>query len=181
MNMASLRAPTGVGRIMQMAWITPDLDRSLGQFKEIYGIGDFFVLKQSFQAEALGKKGEISIKFALANIEDMQLELIQPLGGVDSIYRDVLPTDGRHANVFHHVCVKIEGTLADWDAYVAGLGPNRPVVLTGDVGPGARFMYTDERDKLGIFVEHLWFGPELESYMAQNVPTYQAKYGRRGK
>ncbi|EQB05891.1 VOC family protein [Sphingobium baderi] len=162
-----------LGNIMQVAWVTPDLDRSLGQFKGIYRIPEFLVMEQRFPADVFGQAGEMSLRLALANVDHMQIELIQPLGGgVDSIYRDVLPADGGHANVFHHVCVKINGSLAEWDAHVAGLGPDQPIVYTGDVGPDARFLYTDQRDTLGIYVEHVWFGPDTEARMAA-VPTYR--------
>ena len=94
--------------------------------------------------------------------------------GIERIYSDVLPTDGRHANVFHHVCVKVEGTLEDWDTYFAALGPDRPVVYIGFV-EGARFCYTDERDTIGMYVEHIWFSPEVAAMMKASVPTYSSR------
>jgi len=162
-----------LGNIMQVAWITPDIDASIAQFKTIYRVPEFMVMDQTFPAYVLGEKGEMDLRIALANVDHMQLELIQPLGGgVDWIYRDVLPRDGSHANVFHHVCVRIEGSLEDWDAYLATLGRDRPVVYYGDVGAGCRFVFTDERQTLGMYVEHVWFSDETAAAMAASVPTY---------
>jgi len=162
-----------LANIMQIAWITPDMERSLEQFRSQYQVPEFLVTEHTFPAEVFGRQGEISLLVALANVDAMQLELIQPLGGNDSIYRDVLPADGSHANVFHHVCVRIEGSLEDWDVYLATLGPDRPVVYTGDVGPGCRFVYTDERSTIGMYVEHVWFSAETTAGMAAAVPTYR--------
>lgn len=164
-----------LGNIMQIAWVTPDLDRSLEQFREMYGVPEFLTMEQKFHAEMFGEKGEIYLCLALANVGDIQFELIEPLGGVDRIYREALPANGGHANVFHHVCVKVEGDLCDWDAHLAALGARRPVVYQGDIGPDARFVYTDERGTVGMYVEHVWFGPEMEARMTAMVPTYPTR------
>ena len=167
-------AGPALGGIMQVAWVTPDMDATIEQFRTMYRVPEFMVMEQSFPAEVFGEKGEMNLRIALANVDNMQLELIQPLGGdVDRIYRDVLPRDGSHANIFHHVCVRIEGSLEDWGAYLATLGLDRPVVYTGDVGPGCRFVYTDERKTLGMYVEHVWFSAETAASMAATVPTYR--------
>jgi hypothetical protein len=161
---------------MQLAWVTADLDRSLAQFRTLYGIPEFLVMEQKFPAEVFGETGEMHVRLALANVDNIQFELIEPLGGgVDSIYRDVLPRDGRHTNVFHHFCVKVQGDLSDWEAHVAAFGPQRPIAYVGDVGPDARFVYTDERPTVGAYVEHVWFGPELDAQMAAAIPTYRTR------
>ena len=168
--------PTALNGIMQLAWVTPDLDASIGQFGKLYGIPEFYQMEVDFPAVVFGESGSMSLRLALVNVDNMQLELIQPVGGgINSIYRDVLPADGSHANVFHHVCVKVEGTLADWDAYVAGFGPERPIVYVGDAGPEVRFMYTDDRATLGFYVEHLWRSAALDAAMAAAVPTFNSK------
>jgi len=169
--MAGLAAPI-FGNVMQLAWITPDMERSLEQFKAIYRVPEFLVLDLAFPATVFGNEGEMKMRVALANIDDMQIELIQPMGGVDSVYRDVLPRDGSHANVFHHVCVKVDGSLADWEAYAAALEPEQPIAYFGDIGPEGRFIYTDQRDTLGIYVEHSWFTEAHQAKMRELVPSY---------
>ena len=169
-------ATTALGGIMQMAWVTPDLDASIFQFRNLYGIPDFYQMEVDFPAVVFGDSGNMSLRLALANVDNIQLELIQPVGGgIDRIYRDVLPGDGSHANVFHHICVKIEGSLADWDAYVARLGPDRLIVYVGDAGPEVRFMYTDDRATLGFYVEHLWRSAALDAAMDAAVPSFNSK------
>ena len=171
----TIAASLPLGNVMQIAWVTQDLDHSLDQFRDLYKVPEFLVMEQKFPAEVFGEKGEMHLRLALANVDNMQFELIEPLGGgVDRIYRDVLPTDGSHANVFHHICVKVDGELADWEAHVAALGPHQPIAYVGDV-PGVRFIYTDERAIVGHYVEHVWFGAELEAQLAAAVPTYRTR------
>jgi len=131
-----------------------------------------------FPARVFGESWSMKLKMALVNVDNIQLELIQPTGpGMDRIYRDVLPADGSHANILHHVCIKIEGTLADWDDHVSRLGPSRPLVYVGDGGPDVRFVDTDDLATPGIYVEHLWWSPLMDAAMAAAIPTYVS--GRR--
>jgi hypothetical protein len=165
-----------LGNIMQVAWVTPDLERSLEMFREIYRVPEFLVLDADFPAVVFGETGPMKLRLALANVDAIQLELIQPIGlGVNRLYRDVLPADGSFANVFHHVCVKVGGPVEDWEPYVASLGAERPVAFSGDLGDHARVCYTDERATIGMYVEHVWFSPEQEAQMASAIPTYQTK------
>ena len=166
---------TALANLMQVAWATPDLDRSMAQFAERYRVPKFFVTDISYPARLFDESGEMHLRLALANIDNMQIELIQPVGGgVDRIYREVLPSDGAHANVFHHLCVRVDGSLEDWDAYIAALGPDTKIAYTGDPGPGVRFVYTDERDELGIYLEHVWYEPAYYAQLSAMIPTYRS-------
>ena len=169
---------TGLDEIMQIAWVTPDIEHSLTQFQDMYRVQDFYRMDLDFTAQVFGETGQMRLRMALVNVDNIQLELIEPTGGgIDRIYRDVLPADGSHANVLHHLCVKVEGTLADWDEHVSSLGPSRPIVYEGDAGPDIRFLYSDDRATLGVYIEHLWRSPEMDAAMAAAIPTYVA--GRR--
>ena len=176
--MSPIMSGTGLDGIMQIAWVTPDIEHSQTQFREMYRVEEFYRADLDFPAQVFGESGPMKLKMALVNVDNIQLELIEPTGGgIDRIYRDVLPADGSHANVLHHVCIKVEGTLADWDDHVSRLGASRPIVYAGDAGPDVRFLYTDDRSTLGIYVEHLWRSPSMDAAMAAAIPTYVA--GRR--
>jgi hypothetical protein len=167
----------GFSPFHQLAWITPDIERSVEQFRTSYNVPSFHVFDTEFNATVGGETGIMSLRLALVYVDDIQLELIQPLStGVSRIYTDVLPRDGSHRNVFHHVCVKVNGsTLDDWDAHIASLPPERPVYYTGEVGPTMRFAYTDERELCGMYVEHVWFMPEAEAAINADIPRYYSK------
>ncbi len=166
--------PTAFRNCFQLAWITNDIERSIAQFQNFYSVPSFFTMEQEFAATVRGETGVMKMRVALANVDDIQLEIIQPCGGIDAIYREVLPADGTHANVFHHICTKVNGTQADWDAYLRSLGPERPICYQGDIGKGGAFCFTDERATLGLYMEHLWLGEEADAMMARLVPTYRS-------
>jgi len=166
---------TGLDNIMQTAWVTTDLDRAMAQFADRFKIGDFFTADIAFPARLHDEVGEMSIRMALANVDNIQIELIQPVGGgIDRIYRDALPTDGRHANVFHHICVKLEGSIDQWNKYIEELETTTPIAYTGDSGPNVRFVYTDERDTLGIWLEHVWYESAYHMEFSAQIPTYRS-------
>jgi len=166
---------TGLANIMQTAWVTTDLERAMEQFADRFKIDDFYTADIVFPARLHDEVGEMSIRMALANVDNMQIELIQPVGGgIDRIYRDALPPDGRHANVFHHICVKVEGSIDQWNTYIDNLGTATPIAYTGDSGPNVRFVYTDERDTLGIWLEHVWYEPAYHTELSALIPAYRA-------
>lgn len=167
---------TGLSNIMQVAWVTPDLDLTMAQFGQHYSVPNFFTADVAFSARLFGEEGDVELRLALANVDGMQIELIQPVGGSAArIYREALPADGTHANVFHHVCVKIEGPIENWDRYLADLSARSTIDYTGEAGPGVRFVYTDERATLGIWLEHVWYEPAYDAQLSTLIPTYISK------
>jgi hypothetical protein len=157
---------------MQVAWVTSDLELAMKQFKELYGIPEFYVLETQFDAEVRGEQGQMHLQVALANVDNVQLELIRPLGSsLEHLYRDSLPSGGG-GPVFHHICVQVHGDLAAWDAYYSKLSQERSVIYMGKGGPGVRFVYTDERETLGMYLEHVWFSPEHAAALRAKIPTY---------
>ena len=66
------------GTFHQFAWVTNDMDRSLANFKNVYGIPSFLVMDQSFDAVVGGQKGKMQLRIALAKVDDVEFEVIQP-------------------------------------------------------------------------------------------------------
>jgi hypothetical protein len=166
----------GFSPFWQLAWVTPDLERSMEQFRTIHKVPSFYVMEPVFDAVLNGEQGSMAIRMALANVDDYQLELIQPLGeGIVRLYTDALPGDGSHANVFHHVCTRIRGTLEDWDNHLASLPPERPICYTGDAPDGIRFAYTDDRASCGIYGEHIWYDDAVWEALKPMIPHFYSK------
>jgi hypothetical protein len=160
------------GNFRQIAWVTNDLDRSMAMFKETYRVPSFYTMDLAFDAQLRGQPGQMKIKVALANIDHVQIELIEPRGGIDAIYREVLPVNSDYANVFHHFCVTVKGTRQDWKNYVSALGPDRPVCYSAEISEGAQFVYTDERHLIGTYIEHVWFSADVERMLQEAVPRF---------
>ena len=102
------------GAFYQIAWVTPDLDRGMAQFRAVYGVPSFLVREQTFPARVGERRGDMVIRYAIANVDGVGLEHFEPVGaGLNYIYRDLLPKGGSFVNVLHHVCVRVQGTLDD--------------------------------------------------------------------
>ena len=115
------------------------------------------------------------LKIALALVGGVEIELIEPQGDSAPLFSAALPADGSFAIRFHHVAMRIDGTLADFEAHMASIDQVRhPVAWHGAMGDAMRYAYTDERPVLGHFVEHVWMHPDLRAQLAGAIPVYPA-------
>lgn len=157
-----------LGRHHQIAYVTNDLDRAFEVYAKHYGVPKFFELQ--IPPELQG--GAMPLRIALANVGGVEIELIQPVGPAP-LYADVLPKDGSFAIVFHHICTRIEGDLAAWERYRQQIDESaHPIVLEGGLGDLLRYVYTDERSRLGHYLEHMWYSPEMLAQMEASVLSY---------
>ncbi len=166
--------PRSHARHSQIAYVTNDLDRALAVWRDEFDVPAFYV----FTNDAPGMRTshpEYRLKIALALVGGTEIELIEPLDGTAPLYAEPLPADGSFAMCFHHVAMRIEGTLADFEAHMASLDLARhPVVINGGMADMMRYAYTDERRTLGHYVEHVWFDPAFYAQMAAAIPVYPA-------
>jgi hypothetical protein len=153
----------------QIAYVTTDFDRCLEVFRERYGIGSFFEIRNGEMETNPGARAQIHVGFAWAG--DVQIEIIEPLGGADAIYRDALPAGDGFAMRFHHICQRVESEqafeellqlIAKNDLKIAGRGEHEGMV---------RYLYLDERAELGHYLEHTYHTPAGEK-MFEQVPRY---------
>jgi hypothetical protein len=78
------------------AWVTNDLDRAIGIFKNRYGVRDVTLLDAPSPAG-----GHIRVAFAWAG--GQILEILQGTGPEYAFYNELLPDDGEFAIRFHHL------------------------------------------------------------------------------
>ena len=157
----------------QVAYVTGDLDRALAVFRDDYDVPSFHVFANDMPG--LVQSDGARLKIALALVGGVEIELIEPQGDSAPLFSAALPADGSFAIRFHHVAIRIDGTLADFEAHMASLDPARhPVVWHGAMGDVLRYAYTDERAVLGHFVEHVWMHPDLRAQLAGAIPVYPA-------
>jgi hypothetical protein len=158
----------------QIAYVTNDLDRATALFERDYGAPGFFVF--SNVDSGASKPGDPELRIALAHVGGIEIELIEPIGDTAPLFKAAL-TDGPDLDIrFHHVAIRIEGPIANWEAHVASLDfAEHPIVFEGGLGDQLRFFYTDERSRIGHYVEHVWMGPALLAQIAAVRPCYPAK------
>src|SRR6185369_14951139 len=136
------------GTLFQAAYVTNDVVRAMAEFSSAYGI-QRFLGPNPFELRSGGQS--MKIKTALAFVGPTMVELIEPDGGADGLYRDFLPKNDfaiRH----HHYASLVEND-AQWTDLVQRIeNSKRRVVLDGDMS-GVRFMYIDTLKHLGHYME----------------------------
>jgi hypothetical protein len=157
-----------LGRYCQIAYVTNDLDHAFEVYAKHYGVPKFFELELPPTLDSRPQP----LRVALANVGGVEVELIQPIPTA-TLYADVLPKDGSFAIVFHHTCIRIEGDLAAWDRHRKAIEASGHVVaMEGAFGDFVRYAYTDERARLGHYLEHVWCSPEQLEQIKAVVPHY---------
>jgi hypothetical protein len=152
----------------QIAYVTNDLDRAKEVYAKHYGVPTFLELPLPPNADG----SPLPLRIALANVGGIEVELIQPLPSA-TLYADALPKDGNFAIVFHHICIRIEGDLAAWDRHRAQIDEKEhPIAIEGAFGDFVRYCYTDERSRLGHYLEHVWYSPAYFEQITTMIPHY---------
>ena len=158
----------------QNAYVTNDLNRALAVWRDAFGAPSFHVFTND--APGLSSSHPYRLKIALANVGGVEIELIEPLDDLATLHAEPLPKDRSFAICFHHVAMRIQGELADFEAHMASLDPVlHPVVWRGGLGDLMRYAYTDERPTLCHYVEHVWFDDAFYAQMASAIPVYPGK------
>jgi hypothetical protein len=156
----------------QIAYVTNDLAQACATFRD-YGIPRFHIVERELDAMVRGERGTLRLGLALAAVGDVEIELIEPRGGRADLYTELLPRDGRFAVALHHLRVRVSGTLDDWErARAALVAAAAPIALEGG-REGVRFVYVDDRARLGHYTEHVWFSEGERARRADVIPRYE--------
>jgi hypothetical protein len=154
----------------QIAYVTNDLDAAAALLEKQYGVPGFY----KFDTRGVAQPGDPQLRIALARVGGVEIELIEPQGTTAALFSDVLPANGNALAIkFHHVAIRIEGALENWQQHRAAVEiTQHPIVYQGGLGDMLRYFYTDERSTLGHYVEHVWMSPDLLAQLAGAIPTY---------
>lgn len=150
------------GEISQLGHIVPDIEKAMDFWINVLGVGPFFYVKKmrAEQYRYRGKEYDIEFAAALANSGNLQIELLQPLCGAPSMWRDFLDA-GKEG--FQHVAFWTENyDEAMNEAERLGYS----LVQDGVLG-GGRFSYFDTAETGGLVVELSEFtGPKRQLFTA---------------
>ena len=154
----------------QIAYVTNDMDKALELFARDFGVSRFYPLVTGDEPVP---PGGIRLKAALANVNGTEIELIQPMGEGENLFSNALPKDRRFALVLHHICIRITGGIENWERHRASIDEvTHPIAMESAYGDFLRILYTDERDRHGHYLEHMWMSPFVVETMAQRVPRF---------
>lgn len=155
------------GHFWQMAYVTNDFDQALAVFGEKTGVKKWFIGRDA--QFMVGPGADASCHVAVAFAGGIQLEIIQPLGGTDHVYREPLKGDAFQLH-YHHEAKRIDslGQLAALKDEVRRQGFE--IVIEG-TNPLATYFYADTRPLLGHYTEFMFYPPEALAYFDKAVPV----------
>jgi hypothetical protein len=145
-------------RIVQNAWIVPDLGVAIRQWNARTGLGPFLVMHHLplEQCRYRGAAASPVISMAVAQAGVVQIELIEQHDAGASAYRDLVPEG---STGFHHVGVISEDFDRDVALYqAAGLD----IASSGKFGD-MRFCFVDSVHTLGHMIELLEDTPSIRA------------------
>ena len=141
-------------RVMkQVAFVVPDLEAAVATYAELLGM-DRPEIRTPPPREGREYRGEplpeaINFKVAMFELDNITLELIEPLGG-PSAWHDVLAEQGGAA--LHHLAFEVDdGEAAARALEARGYEPRQSQIRQN----GGRMVYVDARRELGTFFELL--------------------------
>lgn len=139
-------------KIVQICMVVRDIDQSMRKYWETLNVGPWDVYNFNFHTLSEFKvRGELvedfEFKVALANLGDMQLELIQPVRNVP-IYEDFLKEKGEG---IHHIKERVDDK--DIQARVEEFKQKGiEVTVSGKFGQDI-FLYLETEPTLGMIYE----------------------------
>ena len=138
---------------VQIGVVVADLDQSIRNLSEIFGIGPFRVIdwppegRTDIQKFYHGEPGDFTARMAFTELGSIELELIQPISG-KSIWADFLREKG---GGIHHIRFNVEEIdpvqdyLADHNVFPAQHGSG--------IRPGTLWMNFASEEKVGFVIE----------------------------
>lgn len=141
-----------LARFFQVAYVTRDLDRAALTFQRRYGIKSF----QFMRDNRLDPNTTIDI--ALAWVDEVMIELIQPRG-TGGGFHEVMLGPEPHSTRLHHLG-HLVADRAEWDRLLEELRRGEhPIVLQGGVDGFLSYVYVDARSETGHFLEYILCEP----------------------
>ena len=153
--------------VHQIGYATTDCKEAVRRYRERFGVGNFLELEGNQTVIAPGQVATLNI--AMAFVKGTMIEFIEPVGGADAIYREVLPQSG-FALRQHHLGYAMFSE-AEWEAaqgVIRELGIR--VVLDGEAPGVMRYQYIDTRADLGNYIEYLYYLGDGGRQMLNAIP-----------
>ena len=141
----------GSTALAQVAVVVRDIEAAAQRYADILGLPVPHIITtqpgHQVQQTYRGAPSDAQAKLAFFSLGQVQLELIEPLGG-DSIWQEALD---RHGESVHHLAFWVEGMQRSVD-FLKGKGI--PMVQRGDMGEG-QYAYFDAEEPLAVILELL--------------------------
>jgi catechol 2,3-dioxygenase-like lactoylglutathione lyase family enzyme len=130
---------------VQIAWVTTDLDATETSLTNLLGVRRWFRIPEvHFQPDVnsyRGRPADFVASISLSYLNDMQLELIEPVRGGPNIYSDFLR---EHGPGLHHICVEAIDEAGFEAALANATGHGADIAAQGAMPGGMRFAYVSD-------------------------------------
>jgi hypothetical protein len=156
------------GAFRQVAYVTNDLERALAHFDRNAGVKRFLQFRDLEVAIGPGVAARCHIALALSG--GAEIEVIEPIGGADGVYRDGLSATDFALN-FHHVAYTLPSLEALTSLKAALRARGAPIAMEAVTDNGLAYFYADLRKPFGHFVEYVFGTPAYEAAMAAALPV----------
>ena len=145
-------AEQGMGThvVTQIGVVVKDIEKAAEAYSKVFGLPMPAVQisgGEDANATCRGVPTNAQAKLAFLNLGQVQLELIEPMGG-NSVWQEGLDEKGEG---FHHIAFQVKGTDGVTD-YLASHG--MPVVQQGHY-PGGMYTYVNSEPVLHVMLELL--------------------------
>ena len=141
----------GSTTLAQVAIVVRDIEEAARRYADVFGlpVPEIIITEPGLDVAMTfeGEPSNAQTKLAFFQLGQVQLELVQPLGG-QSAWQDGLDRNGEG---FHHLAFWVNGMQKSVD-FLKERGIR--MVQRGDMGPG-QYGYFDAEDRLGITLELL--------------------------
>ncbi len=137
------------GGIIQMAYITPDIEAEISRWVRDLGVGPWFLLDSFMGVDPVyrGAPSRADVRIAMAFAGHMQVELIQPNDDHPSVYRETMEKRGWGFHHYGKAATDLAGEVAALEArgYVQAFRAGVPT--------GGEVVYMDGGDALPGMIE----------------------------
>ncbi len=145
-------AGLGSTTLAQVAIVVKDIDASAKRWADVLGMAvpNIITVAPGSEVEMTyrGAPSDAQAKLAFFSLGQVQLELIEPMGG-QSTWQEALDKNGESV---HHLAFWVEGMQKSVD-FLAGHGV--PMIQRGDMGANGQYAYFDAENPLGVVLELL--------------------------
>ena len=142
----------GATILAQVAIVVRDIEVSSRRWADVLGVPtpNIITVQPGSQTQMTfrGHPSDAQAKLAFFNLGQVQLELIEPMGG-QSTWQEALDKNGESV---HHLAFWVEGMQRSVD-FLAGQGI--PMIQRGDMGQNGQYAYFDAEKPLGVVLELL--------------------------
>ena len=130
-----------IGRLNHVGVAVPSIEEAKATYRDLYGVPESAIT----ETRELAEQG---VKFAFVNVENSQIELIEPLGANSPITRflEKNPRGGQH-----HVCFEVADIYVARDEMIVR---GAKVLNEPRIGAhGTLIIFVDPRNSNGVLVE----------------------------